>query len=100
MGLPTKTEKYYLDRPTLQEALKRPNSSEESIEIYNFICKSSIYTIDKGVGMGVDVAIAPDILKIDNLGIKMGIDIFKYESYCEDFISRKSEQEQKRPKEG
>lgn len=45
--------------------------------------------------MGVDVSIAPDILKIDQLGIKMGIDIFRYEEYCEDFIARKSEQEQK-----
>jgi hypothetical protein len=97
-GLPTKTNEYWEKRPSLIEAFKKPKASDEAIEIYNFICKASIYTVDKGVGMGMDVTIAPDILKIDQLGQKMGIDIFKYEEYCQDFIAQKSEQEQKQNK--
>jgi hypothetical protein len=64
--------------------------------VYRFIVKASIYTIDKGVGMGLDVAIAPDILKVNELGKEKGIDIFLFEEYMDDFVSIKSKLEQKK----
>ena len=48
--------------------------------------------------MGADAILAPDILKIDELGKKKGIDIFQYEEHCNDFIAQKAEQEQKESK--
>jgi len=65
-------------------------------EVYRFIVKASIYTIDKGVGMGLDVAIAPDILKVNELGKERGINIFLFEEYLDDFVSIKSKLEQKK----
>lgn len=94
--MPTKSQKYWQDRPSLVEALRKPDSDEEAIEIYDFICKASVYSIDRGGGMGMSVQVAPDMLKICDLGDKYGIEILRYEDYCENFLTKKSELEHKK----
>ena len=44
----------------------------------------------------MSVQIAPDMLKICELGDKYGIEVLRYEEYCENFLTKKSELEHKK----
>lgn len=46
--------------------------------------------------MGMDVSIAPDMLRLKEVGDLEGIDIYPFKYYFQDFISKQSELEHKK----
>jgi len=46
--------------------------------------------------MGIDVSIAPDMLKLCQRGDRKGIDADRYEDFFFDFVRRQNELEQKK----
>jgi len=46
--------------------------------------------------MGMDIAIAPDMLKLKEVGDIEGIEIYRYKKHCVDFVSRQTKLEQKK----
>jgi hypothetical protein len=87
-------EEYFQKRPSLSILFDTLNANEEAIEIYKFIANNRHYTIDRGIGMGADISIAPDMLKLIERAKTKGIDIERYENYCIEFIRRQSKLEQ------
>jgi hypothetical protein len=79
----------------LLQALREPEMSEEVKEIYYFILDVQAYTLNRGVGMGVDVAIAADMSKILPIAKEHGIDIYTYKDYLNKFIAMQSKLENK-----
>jgi len=79
----------------LLQALREPEMSEEVKELYYFILDVQAYTLNRGVGMGVDVAIAADMSKILPIAKEHGIDIYTYKDYLNKFISMQSKLENK-----
>ena len=94
-GVPI-NEEYFLKRPSISKTLKSPEASENVREIYSFILQNRHYTVNRGVGMGMDVSVAPDMDKLDRRAKKKDIDIDRYEDYCFYFISKQSEIEQRK----
>jgi hypothetical protein len=89
-------EEYFKKWTSVAKAFIRPEHSEEVVEIYNFIIKNSHYTVNRGVGLGMDVSVAPDMDKLERRASKKGIDIDRYEDYCIMFVNKQSEREQKK----
>lgn len=87
---------YYKSRPSITEGLLSPLASKEAIEIYSFITENAHYTVNRGGGMGMDVAIAPDMLKLKAIGDIEGIDIYRYKNYCNSFVSKQGKLERKK----
>lgn len=77
------------------QALREPEMSEEVKEIYYFILDVQAYTLNRGVGMGVDVAIAADMSKILPIAKEHGMDIYTYKDYLNKFIGMQSKLENK-----
>lgn len=48
--------------------------------------------------MGADVVIAPDMMKIKQRGLDIGVDILPYEDYIKTFIYKQGKLEQKKQK--
>lgn len=94
-GIPI-NEEYLIKRPSIANTLIVPEHSEEVAEIYNFIIQNRHYTVNRGLGMGMDVSIAPDMIKLSSRAKTRGIDIDRYEEYCFLFISKQSQLEQKK----
>ena len=89
-------QSYYEKRPSIKEGLTSPLCSEEVLEIYEFIVENRHYTVNRGVGMGADVAVAPDMLKLKEVGDIEGVDIHRYKTYCFDFVTHQTKLEQKK----
>jgi hypothetical protein len=87
---------YYEKRPSLITAFTRPKCGETALEVYMFISENRHYTINRGAGMGMDVSVAPDMIKLAQRAEKRGIDIDRYETYCYEFIKKQSEYEQRK----
>ena len=94
-GVPINNE-YYEKRPSLITALTRPECGETALEVYMFISENRHYTINRGIGMGMDVSVAPDMIKLEQRAEKRDIDIDRYETYCYKFIAKQSEYEQRK----
>lgn len=73
-----------------------PKCRDNVFEIYRFIVENSHYTINRGVGMGADIAIAPNMIKIKKIAEEEGIEIYKYKNFFIDFIDKKTKQEQRK----
>ena len=86
---------FWKGRPSLLQALREPEMSEEVKELYYFILDVQAYTLNRGVGMGVDVAIAADMSKILPIAKEHGIDIYTYKDYLNKFIAMQSKLENK-----
>ena len=69
--------------------------SEDVKELYYFILDVQAYTLNRGIGMGTDVAIAADLSKILPIAKEHGIDIYTYKDYLNKFISRQTKLENK-----
>lgn len=61
-----------------------------------FLLENQHYTVNRGGGMGLDVAIAPDMLKLKEAGDIEGIEIYRYKKYCTTFVAKQSELERKK----
>lgn len=95
MGIPI-NEEYYNKRPSIKEGLVVPKHSEEAREVYIFLMENQHYTVNRGGGMGMDIAISPDMLKLKEVGDIEGIDIYRYKKHCIDFVGRQTKLEQKK----
>lgn len=93
-------ESFFERNPEFLQDIQRPIASEEAIEIFELI-KENPYTINRNVGMGLDITLAPDMVKICQIGDKEGIDLYTYKDYFKLFINlqRKQEEKQKNKKE-
>lgn len=89
---------FFKRNPHLATDLKAPVVSDEAKEIYSFIVDNP-YTINRGGGMGMDVAIIPDMTKLCEIGEKEGVDIYTYKEFCYDFIVQQNKQEARSQKE-
>ena len=94
-GVPL-NEEYYKKRPSIVDALSEPKNSEISKEVYHFIRDTSHYTINRGGGMSPDMAIAPDILKFNEVAKLKGIEIMPYENFCNMFVYKKTKHERRK----
>lgn len=90
-----KIDKNFYDRnPEFLENIKQPIASQEALEIFELI-KENPYTINRNVGMGLDVTISPDMVKICQIGEKEGIDLYTYKDYFHIFVNLQRDKEQK-----
>lgn len=91
---------FFNRNPEFLKGLKAPEVSDEAREIYEFISDNP-YTINRGVGMGIDVTVAPDMSKILPLGKEAGIDVYTYKEFFSMYVNkqRKIEEKQKKQKE-
>lgn len=85
---------FYKQNPEMLKAITPPKSSDDAREIYNFITENP-YTINRGVGMGADVTIAPDMSKIIIVADKEGIDAYTYKDFFLMFVNKQREEEEK-----
>ena len=69
--------------------------SEDVKELYYFILDVQAYTLNRGIGMGTDVAIAADLSKILPIAKEHGIDIYTYKDYLNKFILKQTKLETK-----
>ncbi len=61
-----------------------------------FIIENHHYSVNVGTGMGVDMAVAPDMLKLKAVGDIEGVEIYRFKRYCQSFINKQSETDRKK----
>ncbi len=89
-------EGYYERYPSIRDGLVSPRASEDVLILYNFILENQHLTINRGVGMGSDIAIAPDMLKIKEVGEIEGLDVYRYKKYFHSFVYRNTKLQNKK----
>lgn len=85
---------FFQRNPEFLEDLKEPFSSVEAKEIFELI-KENPYTINRGVGMGTDIIISPDMVRICQIGEREGIDLYPYKEFFKLYVYKQRESEQK-----
>ena len=85
---------FFQRNPEFLEDLKEPLSSVEAKEIFELI-KENPYTINRGAGMGTDIVISPDMVKICQIGEKEGLDLYPYKEFFKLYVYKQRESEQK-----
>lgn len=90
-------EDFFKRNPEFLENIKRPIASFEAIEIFEII-QDNPYTINRNVGMGLDIPLAPDMVKISEIGKQEGLDLYPYKEYFKLYINMQRKQEDKQKK--
>jgi len=87
---------YYERYPSIRDGLISPRATENAITIYKFILENQHLTKDKGVGMGSDIAIAPDMLEIRDVGLEEGLDVYRYKKFFQSFVYKNTKLQNKK----
>ena len=91
-------DSFWKENPEFLENIKQPVASFDAIQIFELI-KENPYTINRNVGMGLDVTISPDMVKICQIGEREGVELYTYKEYFKMYVNLQREQEQKQKEE-